>query len=449
MRKLTFGLFAAALGLSLATAAFGLEVPLTYQRHPDDTETFRPGGSATLGKSLDRPAGTWKLPELNSKQPIYAFAELGEKKRLLVLDRQNADDFFYSRLYFDSNGNGDLTDDTVVNGTFTVENDEFCRAQFPAIDTTVDLDGESHSYSFRTDVFYFYFGDEGKPDTELRQEHIQQNLNLVVVANCSYVGEFELDGQRYRVALGDANVNGRFNDRFSVRQAAGSMGGCSPVIFQGDHFLLGSNEKLDVYATQPCGDKLLVNATLFDMNINTNESRLVLKPVTENLVALRLAMATDRITLYTEDGSCCVMMYRPGTEVIVPRGSYRFLNYTVRRKDEQGDEWLLAAQATTESPSVTVDGRGDALLKFGEPYVPTVGVPEWSRQAVIEGLTQIPLMFIVTGQGKEVLAELTRISGTRTRIPLSEENRNRPKEPTYIIARADGEIVTQGSFEYG
>jgi len=447
MKRLTFGLLAAVLGLSVATASFGLEVPLTCERHPDEAESFRPGGAATLQKSLDRPAGEWKLPELNSKQPIYAFAELGEKKCLLVLDRQKADDFFYNRLYFDSNGNGDLTDDTVIDGTFTVENDEFCRAQFPGIDTTVDLAGKSLPYSFRMDVFYFYFGDEGKPDTELRQEHIQQNFNLVVVANCSYVGEFDLDGQRYRVVLGDGNTNGRFDDRLSVTHA--QIASYRAVLPVGDEFYVTAGEEISVYAAQPFGDMLVVAGQLLEVAVDIAESKMILTPVTEGLAPLTLAMATERITMYTEDGSRCVMMYRPGTEVMIPQGTYQFLNYTVRRKDEQGDEWLLVAQATTDSPSVTVGGGGDAVLKCGEPYVPTADVPEWSRQAVREGQTQVPLMFTVIGAGREVLAELTRLSGTRTRIALSQGNRNRPKEPTYIIARADGEIVTQGSFEYG
>jgi hypothetical protein len=59
--------------------------------------------------------------------------------------------------------------------------------------------------------------------------------------------------------------------------------------------------------------------------------------------------------------------------------------------------------------------------------------------------------FIVEGAGKERLADLSRVSGDRTRIELSTSNRflNRPKEPTYKIVQPDGQIVAQGSFEYG
>lgn len=448
MSKLIFGLLVAVVALSLATAAFGLEVPLTYERHRG--KSFRPGGSATLKSSLDRPAGEWKLPEMNSKQPIYAFAELGEKKRLLVLDRQKADDFFYSRLYFDSNGNGDLTDDPVVDGGFGLGEDQFCHAEFPIIDTVIEVAGRPVPYSFQTGALYSYFEEDGRPDRRLSKEHVDQNLNLFVTANCSYVGEFELDGQRYRVALGDGNANGRFNDQFSGPQDGLPR---EPIVLllSGDSFYVASGRRIEPYDAHPLGGLLFVNGGLFDVNISTSEGKMTLTPVSESLVALKLAMATETMTLYTEDRSCCVMMYRPGTEVRVPQGKYRLLLYTARRKDEQGDEWLLAAQATTESPSVTVDPSSDAVLNFGEPYVPTVQVPEWSRQAVREGDSEVPLAFLVMGAGDELLAEFRRISGDRTRVPLSEvkENRDRPKEPTYTIVKADGEIVAQGSFEYG
>ena len=447
MNKVIFRLFMSVLAFSLTTSAFGLEVPLTYERHPDEAESFLPGGSATLEKSLDRPAGTWKLPDLKSKQPIYGFAQLGEKKRLLVLDRQKADDFFYNRLYFDSNGNGDLTDDTAIDGTFVVENDEFCRALFPAADTTVDLGGKSLRYSFRVAVHYFYFGDDGRPDGLLTKEHIDQYLGFDLVTNCSYSGEFELNGRSYRLALADGNTNGHFNDEPSIVHV--EISSCRTVLPIGDQFYLTSDEKISVYNEQPCGNLLVLDGNLFDVKISISEGKVTLTPVTENLATVRLAMAAENMTLYSQNDNDWVMMYRPGTAVMIPQGTYRSMLYTAVRKDEQGDEWFLAALETNRSPSVTVDGRTDAILKFGEPYVPMVTVPEGSRQAVSEGERQVRLMFTVSGAGNEMLAELTRVSGTRTRIPLSEESRDRPKEPTYRIMKADGEIVAQGSFEYG
>jgi len=448
MNRLLFILLVTVLVLCMTTAAFALDVTLKYERHSDEGESFRPFSFAQVQPTIERPADDWNLPELRSKTPLYAFAELGDKERLVILDRQNADDFFFNRLYFDANGNRDLTDDPVIEGTFDGEEGEYCHTSFQSVDIMIELEGKLVPYSFRPDVFYTYFGDYGRPDKQLAKEHIDENLRFVLFSNCSYSGEVELEGRTYHVVLGDGNVNGRFNDKLSVFRVV-ETDECSPQLGAADHFYLTSGKEIGVYDALLYGNLLYVETTLFEIKISTAEGKMTLTPVTENLAPLKLAMAPERIGIYTEDGTNCVMMYRPGTQVVIPQGTYRLLHYTVLRKDAQGDEWLLVAQATERSPSVTV-GRGSSVVfNFGEPYVPVVEVPEAARQGVREGATQVRVAFTVEGAGKERLGELSRVSGSRTRIPLSEENPNRPKEPAYKIVQPDGQIVAQGSFEYG
>ncbi|UCE22262.1 MAG: hypothetical protein JSV46_08670, partial [Candidatus Aminicenantes bacterium] len=160
----------------------------------------------------------------------------------------------------------------------------------------------------------------------------------------------------------------------------------------------------------------------------------------------KLNMNTERLSLYTEDGKRSVMMYRPSKKIKVPAGTYRLYKYQALKNDEQGDQWRLCAWATTESPFVTVDRKGEVALEFGEPYLAIVNVihPRAGRSRVL-------IAFEIEGKGKESLTDLSHISGDKTQIPLSEEEDlgHRPKEPTYKIVKADGEVVTQGSFEYG
>lgn len=453
MNKVIFEILATVLVLCMTTAAFALDVPLTYVRQPEGRDAFLPFTSTKVQATIQRPAGDWELPELKSKPPIYAFARFGDKERLVILDRQNADDFFYSRLYFDANGNNDLTDDPVIDGGFGGEDGEFCYAVLPSVDTMIEIEGKSLPYCFRAHVFYSYFGDYGRPDKQLTKENIDENMTFEFRSNCFYSGGFELDGSSYGVALGDTNVNGRFNDRFpaqgsSVEELVEAYG--QSALFSGsDHFYLATGRQPEARDVQVCGNLLLVDGRLFDVNISTPEGKMTLKPVTESLVPLNLPMATERMTVYTEDGRSCLMMYRPGNEAMIPRGKYRLLGYTVLRKDEQGDEWFLAAAATADISSVTVDGSTHPSLRFGEPYVPVIELSEAAKQGVREGATQVRVGFIVEGGGKERLADLSRVSGNRTRIELSAENPNRPKEPTYKIVQPDGQIVAQGSFEYG
>jgi hypothetical protein len=456
MSRLLFKLLATVIVLRMTTAAFALDVPLTYVRHPDEGDSFRPFSFAQANVTIERPAGDWNLPELKSKTPLYALAEFGDKELLLILDRQNADDFFYNRLYLDSNGNKDLTDDPVIEGTFDGEEGDYCHTLFPSVDITIELKGESLPYSFRAYVSYTYFGDYGRPDQELKKEHIDENLSFILRSNCFYSGRFELDGRVYRVALGDSNVNGRFNDRFPAKgsplEELVRAHARSPVLSGNDHFYLAAERLPEFGDAQVCGDLLLVSGELFEVSISTAESKLTLTPTGEKLFPVNLPMATKRITLYTNEGVHCVMMYRPGTKIALPAGEHRLLDYAVTRKDGQGDEWLLEAVATNDSAPVAVDAGSRSALRFGEPYVPVVEVPPEIRQALRDGnVTDVPLLFAVTGASKEIVTDLARISGDRTRIPLSTSSGfgNRPKEPTYKIVQPDGQIVAQGSFEYG
>lgn len=432
----------------LTTSALAIEVPLKYEKFPDKPKSFHPYGVISLNEKTKPPAGEWKMPELISEYPLYAFVKLGDGKRLCILDRQNADDVFYNRLYFDADGNNDLTDDPVIDGTLTHSSNQRCSVSFPAIDTKIEVKGKSLPYSFCPSAYTSRLNQLSKKG--VMERNINRYVNFRLVVNCSYSGEFQVNGQRYRVVLGDRNCNGRFNDMFTLRRYDTLPLRIQRIRIypQGDNIFLVSGEKIDSFDEQVCGNWLMVNDRLFEVSINTAEGKMTLAPVRENLGALNLPMETERISLYTEDGKHCLNAYRPGKEIKVPRGKYRLISYEVFRKDEQGDMWRLCAAATTETPFVNADGSSESVLEFGEPYAPFIVGMEFG---VKPPSTRAFLSFNVEGKGKEFLTDVSHISGNNTCIPLSKKKnlRNRPKEPTFKIMEADGEVVHQGSFEYG
>ncbi len=442
MRKFAFRLMAVFLGFCLTTAAFAIDIPLKYQKHPDKTEDYYPSGAAALKKTLEPPSGEWKLPRLVSEHPLYALVKIGDKERLCVFDRQKANDSFYNRFYFDSNHNRDLTDDPFVDGLIEFRNDNrFCIVNFPAVDTRIEVDGKSLPFSFRPTAQAYMLEQLAKQG--YTEETIDRTINLFLRSNCSYTGEFQLKGQKYRVVLGDSNCSGRFDEKFARMEI--KFEGRIRIYAQGDSFILTTSDKIDYYDSQVCSDLLQLNDQLYEVRINTSEGKMNLIPVTKDLVPLQLAMKPERIQLYTEEGKNCLMMFQPSEKIMVPAGKYRLYDYQVFKKDDQGDLWRLRAAATTESPYVTVDGSSDSLVEFGEPFVPIVDV------VTRGGASRAYLSFNVEGKGREFLTDLSHIAGTLTAIPLSEEEDlgHRPKEPTYKIVKADGEVVTQGSFEYG
>jgi hypothetical protein len=444
MRKTILKLLVVFVGLGFATSALAIDVPLKYQKHPAELDDFYPRGSISLTETMEPPSGEWKFPALVSEHPIYAFVKIGDTQKLCILDQQNASDRLYNRFYLDSNGNGDLTDDPFVEGTVKfAQNNQRYTVDFPGVDTKIEIEGKSVPYSFRPSASVRSAQLERRGFTK---ESIRRYVAVVLRLNCSYTGEFKIKGQKYRVILGDYNCNGRFNDQFSLREVKTRAGvQRMPIFSRGDGFIITTEDKIDAFDLQICGDWLVVNDKLFEVSINTAKGKMTLMPATDNLGSLELAMKTERISLYTEDGKHCLMMYRPSKKIKVPAGKYRLLKYQAFKQDKQGDLWRLCASANTESPFITVSGNREAVLKFGEPFVSKVNV------RVKEGSSRASLSFAIEGQAKESLADLSHISGDKTQIPLSEEEDlgHRPKEPTYKIVKADGEVVTQGSFEYG
>jgi hypothetical protein len=126
------------------------------------------------------------------------------------------------------------------------------------------------------------------------------------------------------------------------------------------------------------------------------------------------------------------------------------LAYQLRRKDEQGDRWLVNAEATRETPKVSVAADEVARLEFGEPFVPRVAVDDWSRREFLDGESEaIPLDLEIEGTGKCFVTEVLRVSGDKTRIACSRLYPDRPQEPEYAITKPDGQLVSHGRFRYG
>ena len=144
MRRFSRVLLAIFLGFSLLTATFAIDVPLKYQKHPAASEDFYPSGSNGFTVTLKKPSGDWKLPALLSARPLYALVKIGDTERLCVLDRQKEDSKLYDRIYFDSNGNSNLTDDLIIDGNIqSGPENRYGMLEFPAVDTKIEVDGKS------------------------------------------------------------------------------------------------------------------------------------------------------------------------------------------------------------------------------------------------------------------------------------------------------------------
>jgi len=425
-------------------AASAIDVPLTYHRHPEDKQVFLPYGNIRLELKLAAPEGTWKLPELQGKQPLYALVEVGETKRLLVFARQKEGDDFYNRLYYDSNANGDLTDDNTIVGTIEKEEppNQYWNIRFPSVDTTYQTGGKTLSYCLRARGAVWN-PEEFKKAT-LAEDRIDEFFYLSLDVECSYSGKFTIENDTYSIALGDTNGNGRFDDKARLEKRVGPRMRSDPAYYSGDQFYLSTERRPDYRDGWKCGDLLLLKGQLYEVAIDIPAARVTLTQTKQSLVPLKLGAETERLSICSENDEHYVMMLQPGTAVNVPKGKYRLMSYQMRRKDKDGNPWLLAASAAKDSAWVNAEEGGNAVLSLGEPFVPFAEVAPWSVRN-----DQVRLQFCAEGAGKELVSDLARLSGDGSSIAMSAKRQDRPKEPSYKIITGEGEVATQGDFEYG
>ena len=121
----------------------------------------------------------------------------------------------FTRLYFDFNHNGDLTDDEVV----VVEEKSVQKmgtnrtiSRFHCVDVTLDIGGRKVDYAFALSV-----------DVISERDFAHASVRLEPAAYRE--GEMTLDGRRYRVVLTDLNSNGVFNDSFEVDEHVDTFNG--------------------------------------------------------------------------------------------------------------------------------------------------------------------------------------------------------------------------------
>lgn len=464
MRRIHFKhVFVLAAILLCARAALSeiIEVPLVYEAHPvqDNEPVFRPQGYAHLPASESLPEGEWKLPELNSDKPVYGIVNIAEQERLLVLDQKDKN-AFYNRIYFDINANRDLTDDTPIDAQDAMNSGaQYYYAQFTGIDIDTVINGVTMKYRFGVMVNYwsdqpvswgsrilnFFTGSSKAPDSF----NIQQ-LNLNIRSTCTYKAAFEIGDNRHRLLLCDNNVNGRFDDRGKLSESPDPN--YRDIWPQGDaQYIIAAEAKPDYRDGMILTDYINLNDTLYKMDINQSGKKLTLTPVADNIATLELPAAVQRISMMA--GEMSVAAIKPGSQIKVPAGSYRLLDYLLYKDEPEGARWQLWARATWDSPEIAAKAGESVPFPFGEPYRPQVGIPAWMRQNmknIDREWEEIQIEFKVTGVANETITDLAcRENSEKSQIARSERNTSRPKEPTYRILKPDGEVHAQGNFEYG
>jgi hypothetical protein len=391
--------------------------------------------------------------EYNAKHPLRAVLALAGNKYALVLDKQSKKSVGYDRLYFDLNGNGDLTDDSPIDVPDAYKTAESVTSDkgwtnteypFPRVDLKIHAEGREWDYSF------FLISDTTTHD----KKEVFLRARLVPAAYRQ--GDITLQGRKRQIALVDWNVSGRFD---------------VPVSFASDG--KGSEDFIGQYGTEVLFDKDVVidkhlalsymsehrqflakmnalGGRFYNISVTPGGDELTCKPVAAPMGKITIPHIPCNVWLINEQGLLALDLQND-TPVNVPVGKWRLLYCNFWQLDNKGRKTAQAGatnksgakvatqrSSVTKSPDIIYMDTSDTrpcdpiiivanqttTLKIGPPFTPTLTV-ERNGEVAMLGL-------VVRGIGHEKVD--CHVAQSKQRFRITDPQ---------------GKVVEQGSFEYG
>lgn len=366
-----------------------------------------------LGKSDDNrfQSAIKREPRYSAAKPVRGVATLGSREYGFAFDSVGGKTAAYNRLYFDLNGNGDLTDDKPVAAVTTnVMGPEILQSQFPRVNITLDAKDQSIDYSF-------------VPSMVCQGRGGNSYATVMFYAGAVREGFITQGKKRIRLVLVDRNSNGLFDDLTSCRS--------NGTVAEGDLLLINPNPKKSFRDTLG-NDRNLVNKTVcigkeyYRMAVSPSGDSLKLTPTTFSMGYVTNSSLRYSAMLFCEDYGVVAIQGTRDQELSVPEGDWKVLSYSIEASSSRMRLW-----ATFDGKSlVTTVKKGQAAkLPFGAPYHAVV-------TATRSAADKVSLSLSVVGSAGERCTNLTLGGG-------------RPPKPTFVVKDKQGKTVHQGEFEYG
>jgi hypothetical protein len=356
-----------------------------------------------------------KEPKYVAPIPFRGVVTLGGRQFGFALDAVAPKASGYDKLYFDANGNGDLTDDQPVSATEAdPPGGNMPQSKFPRVNVTLDVGGERVEYAFLLSVTGRPSGDNAFAIVSLH----------AAVAREGYV---TLGAKRTKVVLVDRNSNGRFDDMVSVLPGGN--------VVEGDLLLIDPNPKkglpADGMATDrnPVGKVLFFGKRFYRLAVTPSGSKLQLTPVQLSLGSVAGSGSAFRAVLTNDEYGVVTITGKKDEKVALAAGTWKLINYTLDATRGNGGRTAVEAAYANAPPSVVVKKGETAKLPFGSAFHPVVTATRMDKAKVYLGLE-------IVGSGGE------RCRGIFV-------NGSRPPKPHFTIKDKDGKIVQEGDFEYG
>jgi hypothetical protein len=354
-----------------------------------------------------------KEPRYNSSLPFRGVARLGSHQYCFALDTTGPQAGVYSKLYFDINANGDLTDDRPIAAASTATpNPTMAQSHFPRVDMKIDIDGKSVDYSFVLSAICNKSPTGGYATVSLYSAAVRE-------------GSLAQGSKRTKLLLVDRNSNGRFDDTISLQGGSGGV--------EGDLLLVNPNPKNKLSADAAMGgDRYFVSKTIclgksfYRMEIPASGESLKMTPVQLSMGNITNPSPAYRAVLFCEDYGALMLAGVKDQKIPLPEGTWKVVNYAI---DGGGRGTMAAARFQGEGSAVTVAKGETAKLSFGAPFHGEV-----TARRQNDG--KVSLSLAIVGVAGEHCTNFY-------------VNGSRPPRPRFMIKDKDDKVVHQGSFEYG
>lgn len=383
-----------AVGISLYTLAVVAEAQeeqwLRYRSAREARQILGNIGLQQVELGNDRPAGV-ELPQFEAESPLFGklFTPMVESGQIWIsLDRSHKDGP-YDRLFIDSNGDGHLKDETVVEAYRT----EQYRSNFGPVKVVFEVEDGPVTYHLN-----FEFS------------NYNNRNRFFATSGGWYEGAITIGGQRKYCLLIDQNANGTFNDK-------------SLNAYECDRIRIGEKDEAK---TSFVGNYIVVDAVLYQPEIARDGAYIKLTVAKD--VVYGSIWLPEAIGEFAAEGENGLFTLKPEKELArLPVGKYRIHLWKTERKDDKGNTWTLTGQEFGNKGLFEVNESGQTTLDIGEPIISTLTARESdSRYSFSQNLR---------GQLGERI-ELTR-------------NGSQPRAPKLRIKNKDGSYDRSFSFEYG
>ncbi len=368
-------------------------------------------------------------PDYQCDKPIRNTVELGTREYAFALDSTDIQSEGYNRLYFDKNGNGDLTDDGVVEPREKRIRSEYGYCYYPRIDMIVDAGEEQVNYSF---FFTAY--------SRIRSGSVYRGY-VLLYSGAYREAEIELNGKSHTIVIQDFNSNGVFNDGWkvdrNVRTADNRL-----YVPRGDTVYIDPDlnnvnsvgyDLTDRSARCPVSKIICIDGDFYEVEISPSGDELSLTPSSLPLGKIENKNRASQIVLLSDNHGALKLDSREKEAVAVPAGEWSLMEYMIVPEgtpmNDNRPRTFVTAAAAMDTPTVSVSEGNTVPYAFGPPYRALVNPSG-------RGSSTARLSLKIVGSAQEICTDLS-------------VNGSRPPKPTLSIATPEGEIVERGNFEWG